>query len=193
MRIIAAAAIATSLSCVCLPALADKVPAPPADCPDGSTAATGHGGPYCRPKSCGATAPCKDGTVCQARALCVGEVVGGGRRRENVPPPRYPSVVTRCDKADGSACSLPADAGHRYWGVKEGTCQTLTVCVAADLAAPPSKSTAEPDKTAPKPDEKPTTVSNKPPCSCAGSPADLSITMIGAVMLWWLVRRRARA
>ncbi|MBW2456737.1 MAG: hypothetical protein JRI68_19630 [Deltaproteobacteria bacterium] len=36
-------------------------------------------------------------------------------------------------------------------------------------------------------------MSNEPPCSCAGSPGDLTISLIGMVLLWLLMRRRARA
>jgi uncharacterized protein (TIGR03382 family) len=131
--------------------------------------------------------------VCQVRALCVGEVVGGGRRPRDVPAPRYASVVGRCEQGDGSACSLPADAGNRYWGAKDGTCQTLAVCVAAGAAAAPSTSSAEPGKAPPQQDDTPVPVTKRPPCSCAGSPADLSISLTGLVLLWLLIRRRAAA
>jgi uncharacterized protein (TIGR03382 family) len=202
MRTLSAAAIAASLSCLSLVAFADDVPPPPRACPDGSIPETGHMGPFCAPKQCGGNRPCDSGKVCQPRALCMGEAVGGGLRPRDVPAPRYKSVLGRCDKGDGSACSLSSDAKGEYWGVKDGACQTLSVCVAAGASPSSPKSSAELDKATPgqgdgkaRPnrDDKPGTARNKPPCSCSGSPADLSISMIGLVMVWLLVRRRAGA
>ncbi|MBW2455494.1 MAG: hypothetical protein JRI68_13325 [Deltaproteobacteria bacterium] len=205
MKTVAAAAFATTLSFLCLPALADKVPPPPPDCIEGSSPKTGHGGPYCDPKDCEADADCKDGTACQERALCVADFTGGGRRPRDVPAPKYKSMLAPCDKADGSACSLPAEAANRYWGKKEGTCQSLKICVAASAAATPPKSTAKPSaepaatpagqpdpKRPSQSDDKPASATDKPPCSCAGANGELTFSTVGLVFLWLLVLWRGR-
>jgi len=205
MRIVVALAFGTILSCLCLPARADKVPPPPPDCLPGSTARTGHGGPYCDPKTCEADSDCEGGETCQERALCIAEFKGGGRRPENVEPPTYHSVVNTCDKADGSACSLPAEAANRYWGKKDGTCQSLKTCLAGGAAAAPPKSSAaptatptakpssppEPQPSAKTPD-KPPTATDKPPCSCAGANGELPASTVALVLLWLVVLWRAR-
>ena len=52
--------------------LADAVPSPPTNCPDGSHGRTGHAGPWCNPPSCTTDADCREeGTTCRDAALCV--------------------------------------------------------------------------------------------------------------------------
>ncbi len=197
------------LSLVCSVALADKVPPPPPDCPQGSKPRTGHGGPYCQPISCKADADCEGETVCKELPMCVGEVSGGGRRPKNVPPPRYPTVLTKCAKADNSACSLPDGAANRYWGVTKGTCQSIKLCLsagsvdtsatastaqptAAPSVAPTATASAVPsDPTAPT--HPPPEVDKRRPCSCASSSGGPSpVSLIGLLVLWLAVRRLPR-
>lgn len=65
---------ATALAVLLLPAtaLADVVPSPPTDCPNGSHGRTGHAGPWCNPTTCTTDADCREeGTACREAALCV--------------------------------------------------------------------------------------------------------------------------
>ncbi len=160
-------------------ASADRVPSPPPDCLEGSTPATGHGGPYCRPNSCKTDTDCKDTTVCRQLPLCVGTVTAGGRRPPKAPRRKFPTVLGRCDKADGKSCKLPDGAANRYWGVKKGTCQSMRLCVPS-TTAPPATATATGEPTAQptgEPTAQPTQAhpsSNAPTSSTAAATAAAS-------------------
>ncbi|MEM9067578.1 MAG: hypothetical protein AAGE52_03700 [Myxococcota bacterium] len=52
-------------------AAADRVAAPPPDCPPGSAASFDGGGPHCRPLACASDADCEGTLRCAEASLCV--------------------------------------------------------------------------------------------------------------------------
>lgn len=93
-------------------AQADVVSPPPADCPEGSSGAVSHAGPFCAAIDCSADASKCGVRGCESRSICLEDIEGvsaGG-------PFTVKNVKGPC-AADGT-CAV-------------GTCTTLSVCVAA--------------------------------------------------------------
>ena len=145
-----AVALASLLSAA--PAAADRVSAPPSDCPRGAVPRTSHAGPTCEPSTCDSDEACaqvrlQPGTdvagavVCQPQvALCVREehYLLNTYRVRNVPQTR--------NVADG-----PCIDGHCPRG---GECITASRCVHADTERDTEREaepeTAEPETAEPE-------------------------------------------
>lgn len=94
---------------------ADMVAPPPAECPAGTKATTGHAGPHCAPRTCETSEQCADGLECTVLRLCVAE-----RQYRSMGGPGTTSVIEGpCP--DGMCAS--------------GQCRSLRVC------APPGTGT----------------------------------------------------
>lgn len=118
----AVAALGLGLACSALgpldaaPARADAVEPPPASCPRGTTPASSHAGPICRPRAeCRDDAACGAGERCTPLSLCI-EVRDCGGLRPAGDVCTLEHVVGEC-RSDG-ACAF-------------GPCVARSLCVAA--------------------------------------------------------------
>ena len=95
-----------SLWLVLLPAVAaaDVVPAPPSDCPDGSTARTSHAGGYCAPSTCSSDSDCEEGESCAEHPLCVEQRTGYSRGGEFQVNHAVASCAGGASCPSGSSC-----------------------------------------------------------------------------------------
>lgn len=185
--------LALVLSVIPTVAFADRVPAPPDDCPRGSEGRTSHSGRWCAPTTCEADADCRtEGTRCEELALCVEQesYVPGGRTRDRTPRSR---PVAR------GACLEDACPGA-------AECQTARRCVPAD--EPEAEAAPEETPTEAAPEEAPAeetaaddTASEEPAADpaeggggCAVSPRGAPVGAFGLLALFvFRARRRSKA
>jgi MYXO-CTERM domain-containing protein len=97
-------------------ARADVVMPEPTSCPEGSTAATCHGGPHCRPTPCVDSSSCKNGSTCQDVKWCIGQIDCRGGWRSDASYAMEETVEAACE--GNATCS-------------KGTCLTIKVCTTA--------------------------------------------------------------
>lgn len=184
--------LALVLSVIPSVAFADRVPAPPDDCPRGSEGRTSHSGMWCAPTTCQTHGDCRTaGMRCEELALCVEQesYVPGGRTRDRTPRSR---PVARGACLDG-ACPGEAE------------CQTAHRCVPADPPEP--EAAPEPAPTEDAGEDAPAeataandTASEEPAAApaegggCAVSPRGAPVGAFGLLALFlFRARRRSKA
>lgn len=151
-----------------VPARADVVPEPPADCPEGTEGQTCHGGPFCQPRVCTQNGDCGVGATCQDQALCIAGIDCSGGWEPDAAPTLLQNAVGTC--AGGAACGAPS------------TCMTLKVCVPAGGGSGTGGNGSSDE------DIKVTGCD----CRATGSPGDGAATALGALGLCALLAARRR-
>ncbi|MAC25779.1 MAG: hypothetical protein CMN31_29205 [Sandaracinus sp.] len=136
-RAMRAFAFAALLALALAPAAhADVVGPPPDDCPAGSTPESCHGGPYCAPSRCETDADCADGTVCEARDLCLSTVSCAGLLPPDVDPAEFDRDAVSTDCGSCEAGCAPIAVCVAPGGGDGGGCATTPATPASRGAAP---------------------------------------------------------
>lgn len=168
-----------------LPAHADDIAPPPADCPYGTRPESSHAGPHCALlPSCEAEG-CPAGMACLPTRFCVRDVPCGGLRmaREGAPPCTERHVLGTCE--GDVACTGGA------------TCEPHPIClytsIPASAAAPHPSEPASPLEAAPPEGVRSETATAGPEsngCHAAQTGSLFPMVMLGLAIA--LLRRRGR-
>lgn len=166
------ALVFVSLAWLASPAMADRIQAPPTDCPAGSRGASSHLGAYCAPIVCVTDSDC-EGATCRDVMLCT-EVTRGRAGRSDIETERT-EVYGTCE--GGATCA-------------RGTCNRTRACAPGEAPPddPPEGETVMPFRETPMlTPQAETTEDDDSSCSVGSSGAWLAGLGLFALLL---VKRR---